>query len=72
MLAIDYQTVQATYRQDCIYLLNQLCYLSEALREVREQRYRLFAQQQALYRQQGILDPALSRQQQALSEQLSP
>jgi hypothetical protein len=71
MLAVDYQNVQATQQQDCIYLLNQLCHLSEALREVREQRCLLFQQQRALYQQEHILDPILYKQEQAVYQRLS-
>jgi ethanolamine utilization protein EutP (predicted NTPase) len=71
MLAVDYQNVQAPQQQNCISLLNQLCHLSEALREVREQRCLLFQQQQALYQQEHILDPNLYKQEQAVYQQLS-
>ena len=54
-MAIDNQTIRKTTRQHTIDLLDQLYFISTALKEVREQRHVVFAQQQALSEQRRAL-----------------
>jgi chromosome segregation ATPase len=53
MLAADSLTAKKTQIQHTTSLLDQLCHLSAALQEVREQRHELFEQQQTLHKQEA-------------------
>ncbi|MFL5657525.1 MAG: hypothetical protein ACJ8CB_25500 [Ktedonobacteraceae bacterium] len=73
-MAIDNQTIRKTKRQHTIDLLDQLYFISTALKEVREQRHVVFAQQQALSEQRQILsmeESTLVQEESALLAQLS-
>jgi hypothetical protein len=61
-LALDYQTIPKTQRQHTINLLDQLSFLSTALKDLREQKRLLREQKYALFAQQH----AISEQQQAM------
>jgi uncharacterized coiled-coil DUF342 family protein len=65
MLAADSLTAKKTQIQHTTSLLDQLCHLSAALQEVREQRHELFEQQQTLHEQLQ----ALYAQQQTVHKQ---
>lgn len=62
-LAIDYQTIHTTQGQQANQLLDQLIFISTALKKVREQKHLLREQKYALFAQQH----ALSEQQQAMN-----